>query len=57
MGLGTVKITGSPCEGLAFLSGSAVKESEHQPRLKRSTGAALVLQPTARRAFIWGALS
>jgi hypothetical protein len=57
MGLRTVKITRSPCELLAFLSGSAVEEPENQPRLKRSTRAALVLQPTARRAFIWGALS
>jgi hypothetical protein len=57
MGLRTVKITSRPCECLAFLSGSAVKEPENQPRLNRSTRAALGLQPTAHRTFIGGALS
>jgi len=57
MGLRTVQITGRPCACLACLSGSAVKKPEHQPRVKRSTSAALVRQPTARRAFIGGALS
>jgi hypothetical protein len=57
MGLRTVKITSRPCELLACLSGSAVKEPEHQLRVNRSARAALVRQPTARRAFMWGALS
>ena len=57
MGLRTAKITSRPCELLACLSGSAVKEPEHQPRVNRSARAALVRQPTARRAFIGGALS
>jgi hypothetical protein len=52
-----VKITSRPWEVLACLSGSAVKAPEHQPRVKRSTSAALVRQPTARGAFIGGALS